>query len=81
MTIVQDTLGSEILLDLSGVCVELADARRHLAERDCGVNRALVAQCHARIDALLDLFLEASANCPGHGSPLAAGVRPACPTA
>jgi len=69
MTIVQDTLGSEILLDLSGARAELAEARRDQAERDCAENRAVVAECHARIDSLLDLFLEISASRGGTQRP------------
>jgi hypothetical protein len=76
MTILQDTLGGEILLDLSGVCVQLAEARRHQAERDCAVNRAAVAECRARIDALLDLLLETWPSCGGISAPPAAGARP-----
>jgi hypothetical protein len=82
MTILQDTLGSEILLDLSGVRVDLVEARRNQAERDCAVNRAVVAECHARIDALLDLFLETSATSatsrgPSGPSPARPGAEPA----
>jgi hypothetical protein len=69
MTIVQDTLGSEILLDLSGARARLAEARRDQAERDCPENRAAVAECHARIDSLLDLFLETSASWGGSRQP------------
>jgi hypothetical protein len=65
MTIVQGTLVSEILLDLSGARIELAEARRHQAERDCAGNRAVVAEWDARIDALLDLLLEISASGAG----------------
>ena len=63
MTIVQDTLAGEVLLDLSGARSELGEALRQQAERDSAENRAVVAECHARIDALLDLFLETSASC------------------
>jgi hypothetical protein len=69
MTIVQGTLVSEILLDLSGARIELAEARRHQAKRDCAVNRAAVAEWDARIDALLDLFLEISASGAGMEQP------------
>jgi hypothetical protein len=62
MTTVQDTLGSAILVDLSGARAQLAEARRDEAERDSAVNRAVVAECHARIDALLDFFLDTSAD-------------------
>jgi hypothetical protein len=77
MTIPQDTLGGEILLDLSGVFVQLAEARRHQAQRDCAVNRAAAAECRARIDALLDLLLETSPTCSGTSAPPAAGHGPA----
>jgi hypothetical protein len=69
MTIVQDTLGSEIILDLFGARAELAEARHDQAERDCAENRAAVAECHARIDSLLDLFLEISASRGGTQQP------------
>lgn len=75
MTILPDTLEGEILLDLSGVCVQLAEARRNQAERDCAVNRAAVADCRARIDALLDLLLETLPSCRETSAP-AAGARP-----
>lgn len=63
MTVVQDTVASEVLLDLSGARTALAEARHREAERDCPANRAVVADCHARIDSLLDLFLELSVGC------------------
>lgn len=58
MTIVQDTLGNAILLDLTRAWGELTEARTLQAERDCAAHRAAVAECHARIDSLLDMFLE-----------------------
>lgn len=58
MTIVQDTLGNAILLDLTRAWVELTEARTLHAERDSAAHRAAVAECHARIDSLLDMFLE-----------------------
>jgi hypothetical protein len=69
MTIVQDTLGSEILLDLSGVRVQFAEARRQQAERDSEATRALVAECQERIDSLLDLFLATSGSYGGTQQP------------
>ena len=58
MTIVQDTLGNAILLDLTRAWVELTEARTLQAERDSADHRAAVAECQARIDSLLDMFLE-----------------------
>jgi hypothetical protein len=86
MTTVQDTLGSQVLLDLSRAATDLARARQHQTVRNCAGDRAAVAECHARIDSLLDLLLEASAGrsatrqppadqgCPRAG--LRAGARP-----
>jgi hypothetical protein len=65
MTIVQDTLGDELYLDLSRACVELAEARSRQAERDSAANRADVAECHARIDLLLDMLLETMSSSEG----------------
>jgi hypothetical protein len=62
MISVQDTLGDELFLDLSRACIELTEARTRQAERDSGLNRAAVAECHARIDSLLDMFLESSSS-------------------
>jgi hypothetical protein len=76
MTVLQDTLEGEVLLDLSEVSVQLAEARRHQEERDCAANRAAVAECRAQLDALLDLLLETSPSCRETGLPPAAGARP-----
>jgi len=65
MTIAQDTLGDELFLDLSRVCVELAEARLRQTERDSAASRADVDKCHARIDSLLDMFLETTSNSEG----------------
>ena len=75
MTVVQGTLVSELILDLSGARIERAEARRQQAERDCAVNRAAVAEWDARIDALLDLFLEISASDAGMEQPPDNGGR------
>jgi hypothetical protein len=65
MTIIQGTLGDELLLDLSRACVELAEARIRRAERDSAAHRAVVAECHATIDSLLDMFLETAGSPEG----------------
>jgi hypothetical protein len=70
MTIVQDTVGDEILLDLSRAWIELAEARTRQAERDSSANRAAVAECHAGIDSLLDMLLESTSRSEGtHSHP------------
>jgi hypothetical protein len=60
MSVVHDTLGDEILLDLSRACLELSEARTRQAERDTSANRAVLAECHTRMDSLLDMFLESA---------------------
>jgi hypothetical protein len=62
MTTVRNTLGDAIFLDLSTACVDLAEARVGLAGRDSAANRAVVAECEARIDVLLDMLLEATTS-------------------
>jgi hypothetical protein len=62
MISVQDTLGDELFLDLARACIELTEARTRQAERDSALNRGVVAECHARIDSLLDMFLESTSG-------------------
>ena len=50
-----DVLG----LDFSLACCELADARLEQSCKDSSRNRAAVAEVRARIDALLDMYLDA----------------------
>jgi hypothetical protein len=54
-----DGLASVLGLDLSAACKELAEARLQRDRRDTSSNRAAVAGAQARIDALLDMYLEA----------------------
>ena len=58
MTIVQDHLVDQISVDFGEACAELTEARLRQQEKDSWANRAAVAECHARIDVVLDLFLE-----------------------
>ena len=58
MTIVQDHLVDQIGVDFAEACAELTRARLRRQEKDSRANRAAVAECHARIDVVLDLFLE-----------------------
>jgi hypothetical protein len=53
-----DDLASVLDLDLSTSCRELAEARFQRACKDTPSNRAAVAGARARIDALLDMYLE-----------------------
>jgi hypothetical protein len=55
-----DCLCGAIEIDVSISCCELGEARARLRRKDSPGNRAAVAECWARIDALLDLLLEAS---------------------
>jgi hypothetical protein len=45
--------------DLSTACRELDDARFRRDRKDTPSNRAAVASARARIDALLDMYLQA----------------------
>ncbi len=58
MTIVQDHLVDQISVDFAEACAELARTRLRKQEKDSKANRSAVAECHARIDVVLDLFLE-----------------------
>jgi hypothetical protein len=53
-----DGLASVLGLDLSTASKELAEARLQRDRRDTSSNRAAVAGARARIDALLDMYLE-----------------------
>ena len=55
-----DVLG----LDFSIACCELADARLEQRCKDSSRNRAAVAEIRARIDALLDMHLDAVGHRP-----------------
>jgi hypothetical protein len=56
-----DNLKSVLDLDFAMACSELADARLEQSCKDTPGNRAAVAEARARIDALLDMHLEAGA--------------------
>jgi|tagenome__1003787_1003787.scaffolds.fasta_scaffold19360919_2 hypothetical protein len=58
MTIVIDGLQSELRVDLSRARGELADARARRALKDSPEHRTAEAGCLARVDALLDMYLE-----------------------
>ena len=54
----EDVLG----VDFSLACCELADARLEQRCKDTPRHRAAVTEAHARIDALLDMYLDAVAR-------------------
>jgi hypothetical protein len=57
MNIISCSLRDELSVDFSRVCAQLAEARLRQAEKDMPSNRAVVAECWARIDAVLDMHL------------------------
>jgi hypothetical protein len=58
MTTVSDPLVDQLGVDFTQACSELARARLRQREKDSRANRIAVAECHARVDGVLDLFLE-----------------------
>jgi hypothetical protein len=54
-----ECLCGAIEVDVTAVRSELSEARARLRQKDSPGNRASVAECWARIDALLDLLVEA----------------------
>jgi hypothetical protein len=59
MSMTAGNLVDEITLEFSRVCIEHAQAVLQHREKDTPSSRALVAECSAKIDSLLDLYLEA----------------------
>jgi hypothetical protein len=54
-----DCLRQAIELDFIATCDELAQARHRQRRKDSTTNRASVAACRARLDAILDMHLAA----------------------
>ena len=54
-----DDLATVLGLDLSTACDDLDEARFQGNRKDTPSNRAAVAEARNRIDALLDMYLEA----------------------
>ena len=52
-------LRSELEGDFARAACELAEARALRAEKDTPHHRAAVAECSARLDAVLDMYLDA----------------------
>ena len=61
MTLTMTTSGlrDELEVDFARASCELAEARFLQAEKDTPDHRAAVAECSARIDAVLDMYLDA----------------------
>jgi hypothetical protein len=64
-----DSLESVLALDFTVASSELADARFQQSCKDTPVNRAAVAEARARIDAVLDMYLDAVVHRPDRRSP------------
>src|SRR3954452_23732102 len=78
MTTVADSLAEEITLELSRARIEHGQAVELRRGKDTPAARAFEAECWARIDSLLDMYLEAGAPepprcCPRRSGPRAAG--------
>jgi hypothetical protein len=56
--VVPCTLADQLGDDFVSACAELARARLRRRHRDSRENRAAVEGCAARVDVVLDLFLE-----------------------
>lgn len=59
MTTLYVGLAEELQQDFSRARVQLTLARLDRAKKDTPANRAAVAECLVRIDAVLDMYLEA----------------------
>jgi hypothetical protein len=61
MTLPMTTSGlhDELEVDFATAACELAEARALQAEKDTPDHRAAVAECIARLDAVLDMYLDA----------------------
>ena len=57
MNIISCSLRDELSVDFSRARAELAEARLRQDEKDTSANRAAVAECWTRIDAVLDMYL------------------------
>jgi hypothetical protein len=58
MTAVHDSLRAELGSAFFRCCAQLAEARRRQRRKDTPRNRDAVAECRARVDAVLDLYLD-----------------------
>ena len=58
MTTVCDNLTNQLALEFAWACTKLAEAQLRQAEKDSTAYRAAVAAGRARIDDVLDMYLE-----------------------
>jgi hypothetical protein len=54
-----DSLEGALGVDFTLACSELAEARCQQGAKDTPGNRTAVTEAHARIDAVLDMYLDA----------------------
>lgn len=52
------SLADQLGADFASACAELARARLRRRDRDSREHRAAVEECSARVDVVLDLYLE-----------------------
>jgi hypothetical protein len=57
MNIISCSLRDELSVDFSRARAQLAEARLRQDKKDTSANRAAVAECWTRIDAILDMYL------------------------
>jgi hypothetical protein len=57
-----DCLCSALELDFAETCNQLAEARHRRSQKDSTSNRNSIDECRARIDTVLDLYLEAEGS-------------------
>jgi hypothetical protein len=57
MKIISCSLRDELGVDFSRACAQLAEAKLGQEQKDASANRAAVAECWTRIDAVLDMYL------------------------
>jgi hypothetical protein len=56
--VVLGSLADQLGADFAAACAELAQARLRRRDRDSREHRAAVEECSARVDVVLDLYLE-----------------------
>ena len=56
--VVLGSLADQLGADFASACAELARARLRRRDRDSREHRAAVEECSARVDVVLDLYLE-----------------------
>jgi|tagenome__1003787_1003787.scaffolds.fasta_scaffold17485203_1 hypothetical protein len=64
MTVAVENLGNVLGLEFSFICSEPADVRAEVGRKDTPAHRAALSDVLTRIDALLDMFLEAGGMRP-----------------